>query len=47
MCRSGIHLGPPDKAQLHANHQAVVAHPVVNIFEELVKPLRDIQATNT
>jgi hypothetical protein len=35
----GTHLGPANKAQLHASHQAVVADPVVNVLEELVEAL--------
>ena len=41
----GAYLGPADKAQLHANHQAVIADPVIDVLEELVEALRDDNRT--
>lgn len=34
------HLRFANQAQLHANHQPVVAHPVPHVLEELVKALQ-------
>jgi len=41
MCEAvSAHLGLADEAQLHADDEAVVAHPVTHVLEELVKALQ-------
>ncbi len=41
MCEAvSAHLGLADEAQLHADDEAVVAHPVAHVLEELVKALQ-------